>query len=439
MTNPPNDHHPEPGTYLSGNALVLMRATWLALVVLMFGTFLAALPVRWAQLLTITPTGDTALVALAPVEAAFLEQHGISMTGYALYFVALETCFFIIFAILGCALFIRKSTEYLGAFASMALIAFGMLVPATARALDTPASSWEFFVHLIENIGWISFTLCFYIFPDGRFIPRVTRLLPLAFIGWAILWLCFPFANPFNWQIAPALLAFLGLFASGAFAQVYRYKFAATRVQRLQTRWVVFAFILATLGILIFAAPLALIPATQTPSPARVLYHMLGIPFFAACLLLIPLALVFAILRYRLFDIDVLIRRTLIYGLATGVLLTVYVALVILLQLVLQFITGQNSDLAIIVSTLSIAALSNPLRRRVQDLIDRRFYQHKYDAQKILAAFAATVRDETDLQKLAEKLLVVVDETMQPTNVSLWLTSPRHPSPSRRADGREVS
>lgn len=416
-----NSPHLESGTSLRGNALLLMRAIWFALVALMIGIFIVAIFARFNQLLTITPTGDNGMTLLAPVEAAFLEQHGISIVQYALYFVAFEVIFFVVFSILGFIIFFRKSTEYLGAFASIALIAFGMLVPATARALDTPASGWEFFVHLIQNIGWISFAICLYIFPDGHFVPRVTRLLLIPFIGWAILWLIFPVANPFNWHLALTLLTLLGLFVSGVFAQFYRYLFVATHLQRLQTRWVVYAFIMATIGILVFVAPLALIPATQEPSPERVLYHLIGIPFFATCLQLIPLSIVVAILRYRLWDIDLIIRRTLIYGAATALLLILYVSSVIVLQLVLRFVTGQNSDVAIIISTLSIAALSNPLRVRVQYAIDRRFYRHKYDAQQVLARFAATVRDETDLQKLSEKLLEVVDETMQPTSVSLWL------------------
>jgi len=129
-----------------------------------------------------------------------------------------------------------------------------------------------------------------------------------------------------------------------------------------------------------------------------------------------------AIMRYRLWDIDLVIRRTLQYSLLSGLLALAYFGSVVVLQRIFTALTGQGQNqLVAVVSTLAIAVLSAPLRRRVQDVIDRRFYRKKYDAAKTLAAFAATCRDETDLDKLAESLTNVVQETMQPESVSLWL------------------
>ena len=138
-------------------------------------------------------------------------------------------------------------------------------------------------------------------------------------------------------------------------------------------------------------------------------------------MLLLPLCLAIAITRYRLFDIDLIIRRTLIYSLVTAALALVYFGGVILLQQLFRSLTGAGDDLAIILSTLTIAALFNPLRRRIQDVIDHRFYRRKYDAQQVLAGFAKTARDETDLGKLVQGLANVVDDTMRPESVSVWL------------------
>jgi hypothetical protein len=136
---------------------------------------------------------------------------------------------------------------------------------------------------------------------------------------------------------------------------------------------------------------------------------------------LLPLAFAQAIVSHHLWDIDVIIRRTLVYALLTGALLLIYLASILLLQGLFTRLTGNTSTLATILSTLLIAALFLPLRRRIQDLIDRRFYRRKYDAEQVLARFAATARDETDLDALTGELLAVIRETMQPESVTLWL------------------
>ncbi|HOU41552.1 MAG TPA: hypothetical protein PK829_09810, partial [Promineifilum sp.] len=131
-------------------------------------------------------------------------------------------------------------------------------------------------------------------------------------------------------------------------------------------------------------------------------------------------ALAIAVMRYRLFDIDVLIRKTTSYAILTALLALVYFGSVVVLQRVLSPVTGESTA-AVVLSTLLIAALFLPLRRRVQGLIDRRFFRKKYDAEQVLARFAATARDETDLDALTTELLRVIQETMEPETVSLWL------------------
>jgi hypothetical protein len=147
----------------------------------------------------------------------------------------------------------------------------------------------------------------------------------------------------------------------------------------------------------------------------------------------IPTAAGVAILRYRLYEIDLIINRTLVYGSLTAVLVVVYFGTILTLQRVFVALTGEKSTLAIVASTLAIAALFSPLRRRVQGFVDRRFYRRKYDAQKTLEAFSARLREETDLGTLADDLVGVVGETMQPAHVSLWLRSGTN-AESKRAD-----
>ena len=138
----------------------------------------------------------------------------------------------------------------------------------------------------------------------------------------------------------------------------------------------------------------------------------------------VPVVVGIAVLKYRLYDVDLLINRTLVYATLTAALLSVYVGGVVTLQLVFRGLMGQGNQLAVVASTLAIAALFQPLRRRIQELIDHRFYRQKYDARKTLAAFGATLRDEVDLGRLGGELVSVTLETLQPAHVSVWLRDP---------------
>jgi hypothetical protein len=138
-------------------------------------------------------------------------------------------------------------------------------------------------------------------------------------------------------------------------------------------------------------------------------------------LLGIPVAVGIAILKHHLYDIDLIINRTLVYGALTAMLVLVYLGGVVFLQYLFRTLAGGESQLAVVASTLTIAALFNPLRRRIQTFIDRRFYRRKYDARKTLEAFSSKLREETDLDALSDDLVGVVRETMQPTHLSLWL------------------
>jgi len=187
-------------------------------------------------------------------------------------------------------------------------------------------------------------------------------------------------------------------------------------VERQQLKWFAYAAVAS-----VIATTLAyLIPGViDTP----LWFERAGVALNVATIPAIPVAIGIAILRYRLYDIDLLINRTLVYGSLTATLVAIYFGGIVVLQRVFVALTGERSTLAVVASTLAIAALFNPLRRRVQGFVDRRFYRSKYDAAKTLEALSAKVRDETNLAALSDDLVGVVRETMQPAHVSLWLRS----------------
>ena len=275
----------------------------------------------------------------------------------------------------------------------------------------------------------------FLFFPDGRLpSPRWRPLAWLVLVNAALAVAPFAFApgplkdfpqespviNPVGIEGSAGILnlfAKVSIFLLGPIALglilAFFVRFRRARgEERQQIKWVAYAVALFTAVIVV----VSVWPSLDT-SP-------LGSVLFLAAFLAIPSAMALAILKYRLYDIDVVINRTLVYGALTATLALVYFGSVALLQGILGALTGQDSQLAIVASTLAIAALFGPLRRRVQDFVDRRFYRKKYDAARTLEAFGMRLRDEVDLENLTGELVAVARDTMQPAHVSLWLREP---------------
>ena len=265
------------------------------------------------------------------------------------------------------------------------------------------------------------------LFPDGRLPSR--RWRALAWLSGGVLILASAseafspgrlaeaphVTNPFGIGSAGAVLevintvAFLLLpicFILSALSMIVRFR-RATGIERQQIKWFATA---ATLLAAVFSASFV--------ASSGLMEDFVTLMFAG-----LPVAIGVAILRHRLYDIDVIINRALVYGSLTATLALVYIGSVVSLQATLRILTGQESTLAIVASTLAIAALFNPLRRRTQSFIDRRFYRSKYDARRTLESFSAKLRDETDLEALDSELVGVVTETMQPAHTSLWLRS----------------
>jgi len=289
------------------------------------------------------------------------------------------------------------------------------------------------------------------LFPDGRLPSR--RWRPLAWLSGAVLVLASVgvmlspgplehlggVRNPFglegqHWMTSAGyvVLPLLPLcMLASALSLVLRFRRSRDE-ERQQIKWIAFSASVVVMVYLIAMVASLLSPAETWFAGSSPAWLSLLQTAALLSLTVIPIAVGFAVLRYRLYEIDLLINRALVYGSLTAALVALYFGGIVVSQRVFVLLTGQQSTLAVVASTLLIAALFTPLRRRIQSFIDRRFYRRKYDVRKTLEAFSAKLRDETDLEALNNDLVGVVRETMQPAHVSLWF---RPDQPPRRREG----
>ena len=293
----------------------------------------------------------------------------------------------------------------------------------------------------VPEVGLLA-TYVFLLFPNGRLPSR--RWRPLAWLSGVVIVsvsvgvMLSPgsldtlkgIRNPFGLEGAPwvTTVAYLILpllplcMLASALSLVLRYR-RSRGDERQQIKWIAFAASVVALTYLVTMVASFIHPSEAWTTAGSVWW--LNLLTIAALLsfVTIPIAVGFAVLKYRLYEIDLIINRALVYGPLTVLLAATYFGGVVGLQYVFRALTGQESTLAVVASTLAIAALFNPLRSRIQDLVDRRFYRRKYDARKTLEAFSAKLRDETDLESIGEHLAGAVSEAMQPSHVSVWLRS----------------
>jgi hypothetical protein len=310
---------------------------------------------------------------------------------------------------------------FAGQYATYALLVRPGFLPGSE--LIGLLSSWIW----VPIIGLLIFLLL--LFPNGQ--PPTRRWRPVAWIGGAVIAMgainealvpgtidgLAPLRNPLGIESAKRILALLSTISQAlaaalllvAAASLFVRLVRARGEERQQVKWLAYA---AT----VLATSFFLSSVSGAIGASWVGFVLSMVGFLG-----IPVAAGIAILKYRLYEIDFLINRTLVYGSLTATLALVYLGGVVVLQYFFRALTGQESQLAVVASTLAIAALFVPLRRRVQGFVDRRFYRRKYDARKTLEAFSAKLRDETDLDALNAELVSVVQDTMQPAHVSLWL------------------
>ncbi len=402
---------------------------------LLAANFVASIPAYYMNLRTVCTVPVSQCRSSwqpTPGNIMALQRLHLPVAAYAAYFVSLDVAASLLFWIVGILIFWRKSHEWMGVSVSLVLIVFGSFgisdtLHGTFRTPQTPLFI-QLPIVLLGLLQWTALGIFLLTFPTGRFAPRWSWLIILLWIGQ------FGFYFATNFVPVPAtflLLVVLVTWGSTLGIQVYRYVRLYDATQCQQVKWFMFAlFIGLALEIVGNGVLGGLVAPLNAPDSW---FQLLTGTFTVFLFVPIPLGIGVAIFRHRLWDIDLIINRALVYGSLTVLLSLVYFGLIIALQALVRLVTGtiSESPLIIVVSTLAIAALFQPLRRRVQTIIDRRFYRRKYDAARALAAFNATLRNEVDLNQLSEQLVAVIEETMQPTHVSLWLRPAEHEATQR--------
>jgi hypothetical protein len=413
---------------LRGRALVVIRTVCLTIAVVAIALSIIGQPARYQEYRTLE-VYDHETQAIAREN---LDNLGLSAGIYGAYLLTLALLLaFVCFAV-GAVIFARRPDEPMALFVALLLVLLGATFSGAIGAPlgGNPLLNW--LQSVMAGVASQSLILLFFVFPDGRFVPRWTRWVALFSLVVIALASFVP-----NWQLAfdnwPRLLYalfLLVLIVTGVVAQIYRYQRISGYRQRQQTKWVVLGFFAALAGYTIVISLPAISPAFQPGTLAELIAAAAIIGF----MLLIPLSFGVAMLRYHLWDIDLVINRTLVYTVVTGLLLVAYFVLVIGLESLFRAVTGQTAALAIIISTLVVATLFQPLRARVQRFIDRRFYRRRYDPARTLTEFGTRVRNEIELPAVTNELISVVCETMQPASISLWLPPSLSPAETERRD-----
>lgn len=415
-------------TQLTGFWITLARLAWVVVAALTLVTFTASLPIEMEQ-----------------AQVLFREAGSGVVNAAALYSLFLNLFLGVVFTSSSAVIYWRKSDDWLAWIVSLALMTGWTFVAPAYNALPLVYPEWLLPTRVVLMVAAMSVLLFWWLFPDGRFVPGWTKKLVFVLGAWLVAFILFP-GDPITVAEWPPLLrgfvsfifrgspetldsvaegvrvAGLGLIFMLAASfnlgtQIYRYVAVSTPVQRQQTKWVVFglAWLVATQVIFLLLDIFA--PSLSQNN----VFSMVRYTLFALALLGFPFSIVFSILHYRLWDIDVLIQRTLLYGILSTLLGALYLGLILGTQAALRWVAGPQPEVVIALTTLLAAALIDPLRRAVQNFIDRRFYRERIDAQQAFTSFGREIRALIDLPSLLRVLVGRITTLMHLTHGAVYV------------------
>ncbi|MDQ3925397.1 MAG: histidine kinase [Actinomycetota bacterium] len=423
--------HSANSSRLSGRLLVLARTVWIIIALATVGLFIAGLVAKFVLFQTPCPTAECTTGQLPGGGFRALQDLGLPSGFYATYAVVLDVVFTAVYGGIAIFIFWRKSEDRMALFVSLALLLFGTVTfPPTTNTLTVEYPAWEIPGALLNFLGSATFGLFLYLFPDGRFVPRWTRWVALAWIAWQLprYWVGGGgSSDPNGWFIWLWVGVWTVGLGTAVYAQVYRYRRVSNAAQRQQIKWVVFGLSAAVLAFLGISIALSAFTSALT-SPSTLVAFLVGSALIHAAMLLIPLSIGLAILRYHLWDIDVVINRTLVYGTLTASVVLLYVLVVGGLGELLQL--RGNLIISLLATGLAAAVIFQPLRDRLQRGANRLMYGERDDPYAVLSRLGSRLESTPAHDAVLPAVTRTVQEALKLPYVAIQL---------RREDGFETA
>ena len=405
---------------LRGRSLILARATWIVVAVLTLGFFAAGIPSEFAMFRTICQPACTT-GQLSPTGLQGLRDLGLSLDFYAAYTVGLNVIFAAAYGTVAAVIFWRKPDDRMALFVSVALLTFGTATfPGTMNALATEHSAWWWPVAFLNFLGAASFGFFLYLFPDGQFVPRWTRWVAFAWIAWQLPKYWFPSwaSSDLNswpgWLAAAVWVVALG---TVLYAQVYRYRRVSNAVQRHQMKWVVLGLLAAVVAFIGINVTLSAVAPAPT-SPGTLATVLIGYALVYAAMLLIPLSIGVAILRYNLWDVDLIINRTLVYGALTASVVLLYMLVVGGLGVLLQL---RGNLIVSLLTTALAAVLFQPLRNRLQRGVNHLMHGERDEPYTVLSRLGERLESTLSPDAVLPTVCTTVKEALKLPYVAIEL------------------
>jgi hypothetical protein len=394
---------------LHGPSLVLARFAVIFFSVLSLLVFLLSTPYRYRQ-----------LTAIGFTNAFVLQSLGLSPELIPNFILLADAVLVTIHFFIAALIFIRRSKDRLVLFACVMLMCMATTIarpPDAVRSITDPLLQIAYMAVYIA--GLLSVCTFLHLFPNPVFIPRWSGWLALGFNAAMLAWYGLMYRWPL--QQLPALMV-AGWIISGIGLQIWRYLLISDALQQQQTKWVVYGLTCAAVGFLAFNFLVPVfVPLVLRPGNARVVYVLLGVAIEYAMLIALPVSFALSALRFRLWDVDRIAFRAIVYSGLTAGLALLYFTTVLLLQQLFREVTRTQTVIGVVISTIAFGLIFNPIRQRAQALIEQRTYRRKYNAAQTLAQFSNVAQHEVDIDKLSKALLSSVDEAMQPEHVSMWV------------------